>query len=286
MTDERREPGRSFATARPVAILVVFLAAVVFGGLSLTRLPLTLMPELTYPTLTVRTEYPGAAPEEVENDVSRPIEEELGVIGGLQRIHSVSRAGISDVVLEFTWDADMPEATQEVLERLDRVFLPDETERPLVLHYDPQLDPILELSLTGAGERFEGEAGLRRLRRIAEFDVKRRLEPVKGVAAARVRGGLEEEIHVLLEEEQLRRSGISIQDVITRLAEENINLAGGTLKEGRTEYLVRTLNEYEDVDEIGETVVLMVRPSEWKMPIDMMLKEPYEFVFVDPLGSH
>ena len=260
--DGRPGAAYSFATSRPVAILVVFLAAVVFGGLSLTRLPLTLMPELTYPTLTVRTEYPGAAPEEVENDVSRPIEEELGVIGGLQRIHSVSRAGVSDVVLEFTWDADMQDATQEVLERLDRVFLPDETERPLVLHYDPQLDPILELSMIGDGPRFEGEAGLRRLRRIAEYEVKRRLEPVNGVAAARVRGGLEEEIQVLLQEEQLRRSGISIQDVIDRLGEENINLAGGTLKEGRTEYLVRTLNEYATIDEIGETVVTMVGERE------------------------
>jgi len=252
----------SFATSRPVAILVVFLAAFVFGVLSLFRLPLTLMPELTYPTLTVRTEYAGAAPEEVENDVSRPIEEELGVIGGLRRIHSVSRAGISDVALEFAWDVDIDDVTQEVLERLDRVMLPQETERPLILHYDPQLDPVLELSLTGVGERFEGEEGLRRLRRIAELEVKRQIEPVKGVAAARVRGGLEEEIHVLLEEEQLRRTGLSIEQVIERLRQENVNLAGGTLKEGRTEYLVRTLNEYADVSEIGDTVVALFEGRE------------------------
>jgi HAE1 family hydrophobic/amphiphilic exporter-1 len=245
----------SFVTSRPVAILMVFLAAVVFGALSVKRLPITLMPELTYPTLTVRTEYPGAAPEEVENDISRPVEEELGVIAGLRRISSISRAGISDVVLEFAWDQDMSEATQDVLEKLDLVFLPEEAERPLILHFDPSLDPVMELSLSGEGRRFEGESGLRRLRRLAELQVKKELEPIKGVAAVRVRGGLEEEIHVLLEEEALRRSNLSIQQVIERLAQENINVAGGTLKEGRTEYLVRTLNEYENLEQIAETIV-------------------------------
>jgi HAE1 family hydrophobic/amphiphilic exporter-1 len=248
-------PGASFITSRPVAILMVFLAAVVFGWLSYGRLPLTLMPELSYPTLTVRTEYPGAAPEEVENDVSRPVEEALGVIAGLRRISSISRAGISDVVLEFTWDSEMSDATQGVLEKLDLVFLPEEANRPLILHYDPSLDPVMELSLSGQGERFAGERGLRRLRRLAELQVKKQLDPVKGIAAVRVRGGLEEEIHVLLEEEALRRSGISIQQVITRLAQENINVAGGTLKEGRTEYLVRTLNEYENLGQIEDTIV-------------------------------
>ena len=98
---QESESSQHFIVARPVAILMVFLAAVVFGYLSLGRLPVTLMPELTYPTLTVRTVYPGAAPEEVENDIGRPIEEALGVVGGLQKISSINRAGISDVVLEF-----------------------------------------------------------------------------------------------------------------------------------------------------------------------------------------
>ncbi len=244
-----------FVTRRPVAVLMVVLAAVVFGYFSSRRLPLTLMPEMTYPTLTVRTEYPGAAPEEVESDISRPIEEALGVIGGLRRISSVSRAGVSDVVLEFAWDTDVSDATQETLEKLDLVFLPDEAKRPLVLHYDPQLDPVMELSLSGRGERFAGEEGLRRLRRLADLEVKRELEPIKGVAAVRVRGGLEEEVHVRLDAEKLRRSGLSIQAVIDRLRQENINVAGGTIKEGRTEYMVRTLNEYQDLGQIADTVV-------------------------------
>ena len=245
----------SFMTARPVAISMVFVAAMVFGLFSYFRLPVTLMPELSYPTITVRTEFPGAAPEEVENEISRPVEEALGVVGGLRRISSVSRSGVSDVILEFTWDTEMSDAIQDSLEKLDLVFLPDEAERPLILRFDPSLDPVLELSLSGEGARFEGEEGLRRLRRLADLQIKRALEPIKGVAAVRVRGGLEEEIQVLLDEEQLRRTGISIQQVIDRLAQENINLAGGTLTEGRTEYMVRTLNEYEDLGQIEDTVV-------------------------------
>ena len=252
------EPLSSFSTSRPVAVLMVFLAAVVFGFFSYGRLPITLMPELSYPTLTVRTEYPGSAPEEVENDISRPIEETLGVIGGLTRISSISRADVSDVVLEFSWDTDMSDAIQDTLEKLDLVFLPDEAERPLILRFDPSLDPVLELSLSGRGERFEGEEGLRTVRRIAELQVRRALEPIKGVAAVRLRGGLEEEIHVLVDDEQLRRTGLSLQRVIDRLRQENVNVAGGTIKEGRTEYMVRTLNEFVDLGQIEDTVVARV----------------------------
>ncbi|MFQ5719795.1 MAG: efflux RND transporter permease subunit [Acidobacteriota bacterium] len=255
-------PRGNFATTRPVAILMVFLAAVVFGYLSYGRLPVALMPELTDPTLTVRTAYPGAAPEEIENDVSRPIEEALGVVGGLQKIGSISRADVSDVVLEFDWESDMSDATQDVLERLDLVVLPEEAERPLILHYDPALDPMMELSLSADTEATDDDARLRRLRRLADLQVKRAIEPIKGVAAVRVKGGLEEEIHVLLGEDELRRSGISIQTVIDRIAQENINIAGGTIKEGRIEYMVRTLNEFADVDQIASTVITRIGDRE------------------------
>jgi HAE1 family hydrophobic/amphiphilic exporter-1 len=137
------------------------------------------------------------------------------------------------------------------------VFLPEEARRPLILHFDPSLDPVLELSLSGRGDAFQGEEGLRRLRRLADLQVKRILEPIKGIAAVRVQGGLEEEIHILLEEEQLRRTNISIQRVIDRLSQENINVAGGMIQEGRTEYLVRTVNEYTDLQQMEDTIVDM-----------------------------
>ncbi len=255
-----------FTVSRPIAVFVVFLAAVVFGLFSYRQLAVTLMPELSYPTLTVRTEYAGAAPEEVEQDLSRPIEEALGVIGGLRRVSSISRAGVSDVVLEFTWDTDMSEAIQDTLEKLDLVLLPEEAGNSLILRFDPSLDPVMELSMASArtsaaargGDSGAVEEELRRLRRIAELQVKRALEPIKGVASVRVRGGLEEEIHVLVDRGKLSRLGIPIDLVIERLSEENINVAGGTVKEGRTDYMVRTVNEYQGADEISQTVLTMI----------------------------
>ena len=111
-------------TRRPVAISMVVLAIVVFGYVSYQQLPLNMMPDISYPTLTIRTDYPDTAPEEVENLISRPIEQRLGVVSNLVGITSISRAGISDVILEFGWGTDMNDAVQTVRENLDRLQLP------------------------------------------------------------------------------------------------------------------------------------------------------------------
>jgi HAE1 family hydrophobic/amphiphilic exporter-1 len=246
-----------FTVTRPVAVLMVFFAVMVFGLFSARMLPVNLMPDISYPKLTVRTEYEGAAPAEVENDIARPLEEVLGVVTGVTRISSVSRAGYADVILEFTWDTEMSEANQDVLEKLDLIKpnLPDEIKTPLILRYDPSLDPVLVLSLVGEGEAYDGDSGLKSLRRVADREVRRLLEPVDGVASVKVRGGLEEEIQVELDEDALRRTGISSKDVISRLEAENINLAGGSMREGRTRYLIRTVNEFDELDDIRELVV-------------------------------
>ncbi len=248
-----------FTTTRPVAVLMVFLAVMVFGAFSVRLLPLNLMPDISYPRLTVRTEYPGAAPAEVENNVSRPLEEILGVVTGLTRISSISRAGYSDVVMEFAWDTDMDDANQDVLEKLDTVkpALPEEIKQPLILRFDPTLDPVLTLSLSGdAEDGYEGITGLKALRRIADRDIRRLLEPVEGVAAVKIKGGLEEEIQILLNEDNLRRTGIDIATVISRLQAENINLAGGSMRDGRTKYLVRTVNEFRDLEDMRDLVIV------------------------------
>ncbi|MEJ2543611.1 MAG: efflux RND transporter permease subunit [Calditrichaceae bacterium] len=237
-----------FTTERPVAILMVVIGISVFGYISYQQLPLNLMPDMTYPSLTVRTEYEGTAPEEIETTISRPVEQELGVVNNLVSISSISKAEQSDVILEFTWNTDMDKATSDVREKLDQVFLPEDADRPLILRYDPSLDPIMRLGLYG-------DASLTYLRYLADEEIKRNLETVEGVAAVKVKGGLEEEIRVELNEQKLTLIKMDIQLVRDRLAQENINLAGGNLKEGQTEYLVRTLNEFKSVKEIQEVVI-------------------------------
>ena len=241
---------------RPIATVMGCLAAVVFGAVSYTNLPLNLMPDLDYPTLTVRTEYPGAAPGEVETYVSRVLEESLSTVPGLSRIESISRAGLSDVILEFDWDSDMDESAQLVRERLGLVTLQQEVRRPLVLRFDPNLEPILRLALYSRSEQGESERSLLQLRRLAEDELRPALERLDGVAAVKILGGLESEVRVEVDEGLLHARGFTLADVVGRLQSENINIAGGSLLEGQTEYLIRTLNEFRGAEEIGALVLM------------------------------
>jgi hydrophobic/amphiphilic exporter-1 (mainly G- bacteria), HAE1 family len=236
------------ATRRPVAVLMIVLAVCVFGYVSYQKLAVTLMPDISYPTLTVRTEYPGTAPQEVETQVSQRLEEQLGIVQQLKKITSISRADQSDILLEFAWGADMNEATQAIREKLDRVRLPRDAKRPLILRYDPTLDPIMRIGLTGPYPLDE-------LRLFAEEIVQRELEGEEGLAAVKVVGGLEEEYQVRIFEDKLVSLNLDIQQINTRLAQNNVNLPGGRLYEGRFRYSIRTLNEFKSIDEIGAIVV-------------------------------
>jgi len=242
-----------FVTERPVAVIMTALAVIVFGWASYNKLALNLMPDISYPTLTIRTEYEGGAPEEVENLISRPVEQTLAVARNKTKISSISRAGWSDVIIEFTWDTDMNTATQDVRELLEQFIPPDGAKKPLVLRYDPTLDPIMRLGLYNAKDTSQNTLFI--LREIAEEEIKRDLEAISGIAAVKVKGGLEEEIIVDLNEKVLTSLGLDINRVNSRLAAENVNLAGGNLEEGDTEYMVRTLNLFLSVEEIENLIV-------------------------------
>ncbi|MCB9663824.1 MAG: efflux RND transporter permease subunit [Alphaproteobacteria bacterium] len=248
-------PGGFFGevVARPVAMTMVFLAAVVFGVVSYQRLPIELMPDLTYPTLTVRTTYDGAAPQEVEAQVSRPVEENLATLDGLVTLESRSRAGGSDVVLGFDWNTDMDAAAQAAREALQTTFLPDDADRPLLLRYDPSLEPFLRLAISYDPEvlRLPPEQALLLLRSLADKELKRTLEAMEGVAAVRVRGGLEREVRVELRKDWLAARQLTADQVRSALDAGNVNLAGGSVLEGDTEYLVRTLSQLQQVDDIA-----------------------------------
>ena len=239
----------SFATRRPVTVFIFALAAVVFGGVAFRDLAVDLLPDITYPSLTVQTQYEGAAPVEMENLITRPVEDAVGVVNGVNRVISSSRADISEVTLEFSWGTNMDFASLDVRERLDQVRLPIEAERPVLLRYDPSLDPILRMGLAAGG------SDLIALRLLAEEDLKRKLERLEGVAAVVVSGGLEEEIQVEIDERRLTSLGLTMNQVMNRLAQENVNLTGGRLRDGQTDYLVRTINELLRPEEMREIVI-------------------------------
>ncbi|MEM7480796.1 MAG: efflux RND transporter permease subunit [Acidobacteriota bacterium] len=246
-----------FSIRRPVTVSILAVAGIVFGLVAFQRLPTDLLPDLTYPSLTVRTVFDGAAPFEVESLVTRPVEDVVGVVNGVTRVTSSSRADTSEVTLEFTWGTDMDIAGLDVRERLDVLDLPDETDRPILLRYDPSLDPILRIGLTGSegdGAQ-EGDDDLIRLRRIAEDEVQRALERLEGVAAVVVSGGLEEEIQVEVDERRLANLGLDVDLVTQRLAQENVNLTGGRLRQGRAKFLVRTVNEILRPEDLNRLVI-------------------------------
>jgi len=237
-----------FSTRRPVTVFVFTMATVVFGLVAFRDLAVDLLPEITYPSLTIRTLYEGAAPSEVENLVTRPVENSVGVVNGVLKANSNSRAGVSEITLEFDWDTNMDMAALDVRERLDFVELPDEVGSPILLRYDPSLEPVIRIGISGDDD-------LIRLRRVAEREVERALERVEDVAAVVVSGGLEEEIHIELNERRLASLGLTVADVSTRLAQENVNLTGGRLEDGQTEYLVRTINEIERTSDIRSIAI-------------------------------
>ncbi len=242
------------SVSRPIATTMMVLAVAVFGAVSLLRLPVTLLPDVNYPTITVRTEYEGAAPSDIEKLVTRRLEEGLAVISDLVSYRSISRAGVSDVILEFAWNTKMAFAAQDVREKVDQVqaLLPVGIRKPLLLRFDPTLDPVLRLALFPATD---GATDLLNLRRIAEEELRRELENVPGVAAVRLRGGFEEEWRVELDEGLLKLHGVSATEVSERIALENANVAGGLLRDGDRESLVRTLGEVSRPEEIAELVV-------------------------------
>ena len=248
------------ATERRVTIAMLMVAITLFGVVSLSRLKLNLLPDISYPTITVRTELTGAAPAEVENLLTKPIEEAVGVIRNVRLVRSVSRSGQSDVTLEFLWGTDMDIAGVDVREKLDILLLPLEAERPLLLRFDPSTEPIMRLGLLYKEDAAAGdaEARLKALRRLAEDRIKTDLEAEEGTAAVKVSGGLEDEIQIRVDQQKLAQLGLSIDQVAARIRAENVNLSGGRLEEGNQRFLVRTLNEFQTVDEFRDAIVAYV----------------------------
>ncbi len=238
----------AMAVRRRVTVVMAAFAIAAFGLVGYQRLPIELFPDISYPSITVQTDFPDTAPQEVENLVTRPVEEAVGVLRGLKSIHSVSRPGVSEVTLEFDWDSDMDMLSMEVREKLDRLILPDEAEEPIVLRYDPSLDPIMRIALAGTGE-------LNEMRNLADRKIKLDLETIKGVAAAQIKGGLEDEVQIDVDQEQLAALGIPLDQVRNAVGVSNINVPGGSLRGRDSHFIIRTLNEFDTVEEIGSVIV-------------------------------
>ena len=235
-----------FSIHRPVTILMACLIAVLLGAIAFVQIPVDLMPEIEYPTISVTTRYEGVAPEEMETLVSRPLEQALASAPGVEEITSVSSEGNSRVRVRFVYGSDLDEAANELRSRIDRrrASLPDDIDPPVMYKFDVSQFPIMFLSIRS------DEMDAKQLRHFAEKNLQYRFERLPGVAQARVSGGLRRQIHVYLDLKKLRALNLSVAQVVQTLRRENLNRPVGPVFEGRYEVLLRTQGEFKNLDDI------------------------------------
>ena len=242
------------AINRPVTMFMLSGVIVLLGAISLLRLPVDLMPELQLPSVTIRVNYPGVGPREIEESITRPLEQAVSAVAGLEQVNATSSEGSSVIRLNFAWGTNLNVAADDVRSRIDRIRarLPEEADAPIVFKFDSTAFPILFLAV-------EGDFNAVQLRDIAENTLAQRLERVPGVAAVNVNGGLRRQILVELSREKTTAMGLSVDRIISLLTTENQNMPLGEVYEGDLAYMLRSPGQFTSLDEIGNLVVLDAR---------------------------
>lgn len=238
---------------QPVFITMVMLAALVVGIICYSRLPVDLLPDVSLSTMTIYTSYPGAGPQEVEEKVTKPLEEALGSLSGVSSVRSTSSSSVSRVMVEFRMEHPIEEAANDAREAVGMVRrrMPKDVLEPMITKADPSLLPILTFAVTSP----DGQLSPEEVRQIVDDRIKPQLERIPGVAVVDVSGGLQREIQVDLRLDRLKALNVAPQQVIAALAAENLDIPGGRLTEGQRDITLRTPGQFKSMDEIGQVVV-------------------------------
>jgi HAE1 family hydrophobic/amphiphilic exporter-1 len=243
-----------FAIQRPVMMSMISCIVVLLGAISLSRLPVDLLPDIQQPTISVRVNYTGVGPQEMEELITRPLEQQLSAVAGLEELNSESFEGSSMIRMNFTWGMDLNEAMDEIRTRIDRVRgrLPEDAEPPMIFKFDSNSMPIMGIAV----ESVDGKLDRVSLRETAENVLSQRLERVPGVAAVTINGGLRRQIHVALSREKITALDLSVDRVVNILRTENQNIPLGEVYQGNRALLLRSQGQFESLDQIRELVVL------------------------------
>ncbi|MDR1036643.1 MAG: efflux RND transporter permease subunit [Deltaproteobacteria bacterium] len=238
------------AVRRPVFTTMGMLIVLVVGLFSLIRIPLDLMPELTFPIISVRTTYENAAPIDVEEQITKPLERALAAVPGVEELSSTSAEGSSSIFIEFNWGVSLDEATNDIRDRIDRVIsrLPDEVDRPAIQKFDTAMRPIMFLGVESSFHPVD-------LKAYIEDEISYRLERSPGVASASPFGGLDREFRVELDHSKVKALGVDLAGLVTGIVGENVTEAGGDLDRGRMSVAVRTRGEFATLDDLGSVLV-------------------------------
>ncbi len=240
-----------FSVKHPTMMLIVFLVLTVLGVYSATSLPLDLMPDMNIPYVLVSTTYSNASPSEVENKVTETLESSLSGISGLKHITSTSSKGSSMIMLEFTTDTDMSEATGTIRDRIDMVrnYLPDDAESPTIMKIDMNMMPVMALAISS------DDMSAEQLRTLASDTIKPRLQQIDGVASVSIMGGRERAIRVEISKQNLAAMDLSITSVGQMIAAQNVNTAIGSVVDNGIDWSITTDGTYDTIDQIGDVVV-------------------------------
>ena len=232
-------------------MFMISFVVVLLGGISLTRLPVDLMPESEFPSITVRVNYSGVGPLEMEELVTRPLEQAVSAIAGLEQVNSTSSEGSSMVRLTFAWGTDLNEAADEVRTRVDRVRgrLPEDADSPNIFKFDSNSMPIMGIGV-------EGDYDAVTLREIAENDLSPRLERVAGVASVTIDGGLRRQIHVDLSRDKIQALNLSVDRITQVLRSENQNIPLGEIEDADRRMLLRSPGQFTSLDDVRNLIIM------------------------------
>lgn len=243
----------NFAVKRPVTMIILVAVIIILGLFTVNRMVLDLYPEMKFPMAVVYTSYSGAGPEEVESQVTKVLEGAVNTVAGIESVQSYSSSGTSTILASFDWGTDMDNAILNIREKIGLVemALPDEVEKPMVLKMDINMMPILQIGITGGND-----VSMAQLQSIAEDKIKPRLERIPEVASVSITGGLEREVKVEVDPARLQNYGLTLSQVNQVLQMENFNTSSGTVKENQRQYFVRSLQQFEGVDDIKNVAIL------------------------------
>ncbi|MCD4817823.1 MAG: efflux RND transporter permease subunit [Candidatus Cloacimonetes bacterium] len=236
---------------RPVTVLMIYLLIAITGVISFLRLPIDFLPEIGYPQLTIITICQNSSPNEIESQISQPIEEIVSTIKGVRKVTSISRNDVSVVTLKFNWGTDMSYASLNLREKLDniRYLLPENADRPNIVHLDPSEDPIMYIALTAK------TSNLIQIQDISENFIKRKLQQLDGVAAADIIGDQEREIKIIFDEQKIDALNLSIEQIKNKIKYSNYSISGGVIKDGQYRYNVKIVGEFTNTEDIKKTVI-------------------------------
>jgi HAE1 family hydrophobic/amphiphilic exporter-1 len=241
----------NFSVNKSVTVSMIFAIILVLGGFFYSKLGLDLLPDIKYPTVSVISTYNGVAPEDIEELLTKPIEDAVSTVPDVKSVKSFSQEGLSAVIIEFNWGANVDFAAQDVRDKLGLIenFLPQDANKPMVFKLDVGDMPILVYGVTS------DSLDTLQLRDLLKNDIKDKLERVDGVASVQLRGGWEREILVKINKPQLDALGISQNQIVQSLRAENVNVSGGFIDQGLKELSLRTIGEYKSIEEIKNTVL-------------------------------